>query len=214
MRDALPEDDAIIQAFAALYDERGCWARTEWLGKRVAKSPMDLWVYQELLCELRPDVLLESGTSGAGSAHFFARVFDLLDHGQVVTVDVDEYRHLWLPHPRITYLVGDVLSDAIGAKMRLAAETATTFGEGKVFVSLDAAHTYEHVRQELEVFAPLVSPGSYLVVEDVGVGPLSPSHEWCGGAVMEFLAVHPEYADDASANRHLLSAFKWLRRIA
>jgi cephalosporin hydroxylase len=218
MRGPLPADVATIAASAALYDERGCWTRSTFLGKPVAKSAIDLWTYQEVLSELKTDVLLESGTSGAGSAWFFAHLFDLLGHGRVITVDVDKYDHLWLAHPRITYIHGDVLdhvcfrfieSELMRARDRIGFRPLVTL------VSLDAAHTYEHVSRELELYAPLVSVDSWCVVEDVGVGPLNPSREGPGAAVLEFLETHPEFSlDDAPVDRHLTSAFKWLRRVA
>src|SRR5574338_1231479 len=69
------------------------WAETYWLGKKVVKCPMDLWVYQELIAETKPDLLSETGTSGGGSASFFACLFDLLNHGEVLTIDKDAYPH-------------------------------------------------------------------------------------------------------------------------
>src|SRR3972149_8227297 len=108
------------------------WQSTTWMGKPVAKCPLDLWVYQELLYETQPDVLLECGTSGAGSAFFFASIFDFIGKGHVVTVDGDVYLHLRREHPRITYLVGDSVSEEILSVMLEYASGKTTM------VSLDS----------------------------------------------------------------------------
>lgn len=200
------------------------WQGTTWMGKGIAKCPLDLWVYQELLYETQPDVLLETGTSGAGSAVFFARMFDIIGKWEVVTVDVDVYEHLRVDHPRITYLVGDCVGEDILSVMRARAKDKVTM------VSLDSTHTYVHVKKELELYAPLVTPGQYLVVEDIGVfdeaSAEMPPHfmpaaladltidntHWGTLAVAEFCRAHPEFAQDRERERHLLSSFAWLRR--
>ena len=67
------------------------------------KTPLDLWLYQELLHDVRPDVLIEAGTKFGGGAYYFARLFDLLDHGRVITIDVNPQPDR-PEHPRLTYL--------------------------------------------------------------------------------------------------------------
>src|SRR3972149_1034652 len=93
----------VVKAFAGLYggnhtqrlrDEGNAnamppWAETFWLGKQVAKCPLDLWVYQEILVETRPELLIEMGSGLGGSAFFFATIMDLVGVGRVVTVDKD-----------------------------------------------------------------------------------------------------------------------------
>jgi cephalosporin hydroxylase len=218
-----------IQAFHALYSggvaqslrDAGNphamppWAETYWLGKQVVKCPMDLWVYQEIIIETRPEVLIETGTSGGGSAYFFATLFDLIGCGHVVTVDKDHYPVLWKKHPRITYLIGDSLSEDTAGIMRDAAAGKRTM------VSLDSLHTYDHVRAELALYGELVSPGCYLVVEDTGLGNSgwgNPDDTWekraAAGAAAEFLAAHPGFEVDASRERHLLTSNHdgWIRR--
>ena len=84
-------------------------------------------------------------------------------------------------------------------------------------VVLDSLHTYDHVKKELELYAGLVTPGCYLVVEDTGWrNPEdTPSGEWCDRAVAEFLAEHPEFEVDWSRERHLITSNHggWLRRV-
>jgi len=170
----------------------------------VVKCPVDLWTYQEIICETKPDLLIETGASGGGSAFFFATLFDLIGHGRVVTVDKDHYPSLWREHPRVTYLVGDSLSPEVyGEMVRQAAGQRT-------MVALDSLHTLEHVRNELSIYGLLVSPGCYLVVEDTvcGLG--------AEVATAEFVAAHPEFMVDDSSERHLLTLNRggWLRRSA
>ncbi len=189
------------------------WAEVYWLGKQVVKCPMDLWVYQEIIFETQPEVLIETGTSGAGSAFFFATLFDLIGCGHVITVDKDCYPHLFREHPRITYLTGDSISEEIAEQM-----WATAAGK-RTMVSLDSLHTYAHVSAELALYGELVSPGCYLVVEDTGLGGGSIGQsEWANraavGAAAEFLATHQGFTIDKSRERHLLTSNHdgWIRR--
>src|SRR5690348_6265738 len=99
-----PVDAAVVRAFHRLFygSSPRTWSDTYWLGTKAQKCPLDLWVYQELVHELRPAVIVETGTAGGGSALYLASICDLLDHGVVVTVDVVEAERP--RHERITYL--------------------------------------------------------------------------------------------------------------
>lgn len=205
----MPQQE-LIQDFSKFYHAQSApWTKTFWLGLNVAKCPLDLWVYQEIIAETRPDVLLETGTSAGGSALFFASVMDMIGHGRVVTVDKDYYPHLWRQHPRITYLVGDSVSAEVLSRMESEARGCWTM------VSLDSLHTYEHVSKELTLYSKLVSPGCYLVCEDTNV-----DEEWgkpaALAAVQGFLAASKgAFAVDASREKHLLTFNPngWLRRV-
>jgi cephalosporin hydroxylase len=216
-------DAEIIRAFHGLYagglaqQRRAAgdsvamppWNETQWLGCGVVKCPMDLWVYQEIIYETRPDILLECGTSGGGSAFYFATLFDLLGGGRVLTVDKDEYRHLWREHPRITYLVGDSVSDAVVARMRAEALQAR-----RVMVSLDSDHAYAHAKRELDLYGPLVTAGCYMVCEDAGFR--TEEEDWVSRSISEFLRENANFAADASREKHLLTNNRngWMRRIS
>ena len=73
------------------------------MGTPVLKCPLDLWMYQEILIHTRPDVIVETGTHMGGSALYLAGICDLLGHGRIVTIDVEE-REGRPEHPRILYL--------------------------------------------------------------------------------------------------------------
>lgn len=188
------------------------WAETYWLGRQVVKCPMDLWVYQEIIAETKPDLLIETGTSGGGSAYFFATIMDRMDHGHVVTVDTVPYPELYSDHPRITYLSGDSTSDEMADKIRELAAGK------RAMVSLDSLHTHDHVARELSLYADLVAADCYLVVEDTGwCGPeAAASGDWASRAAAEFVASHAEFTVDLSRERHLLTSNHrgWLRRVA
>jgi len=138
-----------------------------------------------------------------------------MQHGRVITVDIEKQHDL--SHPRITYLIADCAAPETVAQIRAEAGKA----DGPVFVVLDSDHTAAHVAKEMAAYAPLVTPGSYLHVQD-GVLDESPSfrNEWkeVGGplrAIEAFLPEHPEFeVDSARTGRFLITHHPkgWLRR--
>lgn len=139
------------------------WENTRWLGRRIQKFPGDVWIYQEILAELRPDLIIETGTNWGGSAYFLASICDLLGHGRVVSIDIAAKPGL-PEHERIAYLAGSSTAADTVARVRAMTEGAST-----VLVILDSDHSYEHVSDELRAYSELVTPGSYLIVEDTNI---------------------------------------------
>lgn len=185
---------------------------TRWLGVSVGKLPEDLWIYQEVIHETRPDVLIETGTAYGGSALFFASLFDLLGRGKVVSVDL--YLRGDVPeHPRIEYVQGSSIAPDVVDRVR-----SRVVGADRVMVVLDSDHSASHVLEELRALAPLVTAGNYLVVEDsylhgrplvpgFGAGP--------GEAVERFLREHGGFEVDRSRERFGVTQNPggWLRRV-
>jgi len=180
----------IVERFTEAYYEGALFgetrADTSWLGVRTDKCPLDLWIYQELLHELRPDLIVETGTAFGGSALYLASLCGLLGNGQVLTIDVQEQEG-WPEHPRLEYFRGSSVAPETLEHVRRRAEAAQT-----VFVVLDSDHRKEHVLEELRLYAPLVTPGSYIVVEDTilnghpvspefGPGPMEAAEEFLRG---------------------------------
>jgi cephalosporin hydroxylase len=197
----------IIDSFHRLYFDAhladGTWRAITWLGIPIVKTPLDLWIYQEIVAELRPALIVETGTAWGGSALYLATLCDALGSGKVVTIDVRALDDRPL-HPRITYLAGSSTSSAVHDEVRRAAERA----DGPVVVILDSDHHTQHVRRELELYGPLVTEGSYLIVEDTNVNghPAAPEHgPGPAEAVTEFLTTHPEFAVDRSREKLLLT---------
>jgi cephalosporin hydroxylase len=152
---------AVVAQFHRLYyhSSKQTWQNTQFLGAQVWKNPMDLWLYQELIHDLRPDVVIEAGTKFGGSAYYFARLFDLMGHGKVITIDVEEQPGR-PEHPRITYLHGSSTDPAI------AASVDELVGDGKPLIVLDSSHRRDHVLEELRLWSPRVPLGWHIVVED------------------------------------------------
>jgi cephalosporin hydroxylase len=188
------------------------WMQTTWLGVHVHKCPLDLWIYQELMREVGPDVIIETGTYDGGSALYLATLCDVMDRGRVITIDIAP-RPGRPEHPRLEYLEGSSTSDAIRDALRERLQP----GE-RVLVILDSDHSEAHVLDELERFAPLIPPGGYLIVEDTNVNG-HPVHHHHGAGPMEavraFLADHPEFETDRTREKFFVSFNPrgYLRRI-
>jgi len=189
----------VIDGFHKLYYETGeaggTWKDTTFLGVSTWKSPLDLWVYQELLWELRPGLIVETGTAHGGSALYLATLCETIGTGEVVSVDIGE----WPDRP----VVAQVAERAKGA--------------GTVLVVLDSDHSRDHVLAELRAYAPLVTPGSYLVVEDTNING-HPVYEAFGPgpmeAVQDFLKERDDFEVDRTRERFLFSFNPggWLRK--
>jgi len=178
------------------------WKDTRWLGIPTLKCVFDLWVYQEIIHELRPELIIECGSGYGGSTLFFASMCDLIDHGRVVSVD--DRDDLPRPdHARITYLRGSSVSGEIIDQVR-----ALLPDSGHVLVCLDSDHAMAHVLTECRLYCEFVSPGSYLIVEDTNVNghPVSP-HFGPGPmeAVRAFLSENREFVSDGGREKFLLS---------
>lgn len=178
------------------------WCNTRWLGVPVQKCPLDLWIYQEIITELRPDLVIETGTADGGSALFLASVCDAVGVGRVLTVDIKE-SPLREEHERIEYLVGSSVSDEVVARARAAAADAE-----RVLVILDSDHGKPHVLDELGLYSALVTSGSYIIVEDTNLNghPVHPGHgPGPMEAVEEFLAGDPGFERDPSREKFMLT---------
>jgi cephalosporin hydroxylase len=174
------------------------WLNTRWLGVRCAKVPFDLWIYQELISELRPDAIIETGTYQGGSALFLASMCDLVGNGRVVTIDIEE--RAGLPsHERITYVNGSSVAPGTLAQVKDLVGDART-----VMAILDSDHSYDHVLEECRIFGELVTPRSYLIVEDTNVGgrPIKPRNRpgpW--EAVHQYLDENDDFEVDLSREK-------------
>ena len=172
---------SLTDQFHSLYYESGVWRNTFWLGVATQKCPLDLWIYQEIIFETQPTLIIETGTAAGGSALFLASICDLVDRGRVVTVDITN--NAARPrHPRISYLHGSSVSAEVSQAIKR--EIAP---HDRVMVILDSDHRRTHVLAEVETYAGLVTPGCYLIVEDTNINN-HPVAEAFGPGPMEAVA--------------------------
>ena len=173
-----------------------------WLGRPIIQLPEDLMRVQEVIWALKPDVIIETGVAHGGSLIFYASLCQLANRGRVIGVDIDirpQNRTAIAVHPlagRIQLIDGSSVDEKVIRQVRALAQGAKT-----VLVLLDSNHSKEHVRAELDVYAPLGTKGSYVIATD---GIMFDLHDVPGGkptwawdnataAAEEFVAAHPEF---------------------
>nr|WP_298139743.1 CmcI family methyltransferase [uncultured Pseudomonas sp.] len=138
-----------------------------WMGRPVIQLPEDMIRIQEVIYQVKPDVVIETGIAHGGSLIYYASLFKAMGKGRVIGVDI-EIR----PHNRkaieehelfeyLTLIEGSSIADEVVAQVQALVKP----GE-KVLVILDSNHTYAHVSEELRRYSPLVTPGSYIVSTD------------------------------------------------
>jgi cephalosporin hydroxylase len=202
--DRSPEE--IVRDFHELYyaDHTRTVGNTFWLGEHSGKCPLDLWIYQEILFERRPGLIVECGTFFGGTAHFLACMCDLVDNGRVITIDIRERQpHRRPKHPRIEYRTGSSTAPEIVAGVRNAVQP-----DERVMVILDSDHHKDHVLGELEAYSPLITPGDYLIVEDTNVNghPVRADHgPGPMEALDEFLAGNDDFFIDESREKFFMT---------
>jgi cephalosporin hydroxylase len=210
----------IAKAFHKQYVDNW-WYRTfggsKWLGVPTMQIPFDTWIMQEIIHEVQPDAILETGTHLGGSALIYATVLDQLKKGHVHTVDLNELGKV-PEHGRITYYRGSSTDPAVLTKMKAAIPQG-----GKTMVVLDSLHEKDHVLKELELYSPLVTVGSYLVVQDTHLNghPVMQDTGLRAGiegpyeAVEVFLKENKNFEADRSRERFgvTVSPLGWLKRV-
>lgn len=173
-----------------------------WLGRPVIQLPEDLIRIQELIYELKPDIIIETGVAHGGSLVFYASLCAAIGKGRVLGIDI-EIR----PHNRVAieqHVLSRLITLVEGSSVDPAVvdEVSAFIGQDQtVLVLLDSNHSLAHVASELECYSPFVTPGSYIVVCDgimkqVAGAPRS-SDDWTWNnpisAVHQFLAEHSEF---------------------
>lgn len=196
-----------------------------WMGRPIIQYPHDIVALQELLWEVKPDLVIETGIAHGGSAILSASLLELIGHGEVLAIDIDIRAHNRAAietHPmarRIRLVQGSSIDPEVVAGVQAAAAGK------RVLVILDSNHTHDHVLAELEAYAPLVAVGSYCVVMDTVIEDLPaesfPDRPWARGdnpktAVRRWLVQHPEFEVDAARDAQLLVSVApegYLRRV-
>lgn len=185
-----------------------------WMGRPIIQYPQDMIAMQELIWEIKPDLIIETGIAHGGSILFYASLLELIGNGEVLGIDIDIRQHNREEiekHPmfkRVRMIEGSSLIAETVDQIRTIADK-----HQKIMVCLDSNHTHEHVLQELELYSPFVSVGSYMVVFDTIVEFMPdgylPNRPWAKGnnpwsAAQAFLKTHPEFEIDHSIDNKLL----------
>lgn len=192
----------IVSKFHKIYYDSKVWRRTSWFGIQILKCPLDLWVYQEIIYELQPDVIIETGTANGGGALYLANLCDLIGKGEVITIDIARNENT-PKHKRITYLTGSSISNEIVETVKSLIEN-----KNRVMVILDSNHSKDHVIKELEIYSNLVTIDSYLIVEDTNINGHPVKPDFGPGpleAVSEFLKYNNNFCIDKTKEKFYLT---------
>ena len=196
-----------------------------WMGRPIIQLPQDMMAMQELIWNIKPDLVIECGIAHGGSIIYYASLLELQGHGEVLGIDRDirpHNRQAIESHPmfkRISMIEGSSVDLGVVEQVR-----ALAAGK-KVILVLDSNHTHEHVLEELRLYAPLVSLGSYCVVMDTVVEDMPadafPDRPWGPGdnpktAVWAYLEENGDFEIDQQMNDKLLISVApdgYLRRV-
>lgn len=186
-----------------------------WMGRPIIAYPQDMVAMQEIIWEVKPDLFIEAGIAHGGSIVYYASLLELIGgDGLVLGIDIDIRKHnrdLIEAHPmmkRIQMIEGSSIAPEIAAQVYEVAKN-----KKRIMVCLDSNHTHDHVLDELKLYAPLTSVGSYCVVFDTVVEDLPKSQyndrPWDVGnnpktAVFEFLKTNNDFVINKEIDNKLL----------
>ncbi len=197
-----------------------------WMGRPIIQYPQDMIAMQEIIWDIKPDLIIETGIAHGGSIIYYASLMELIGKGEVLGIDIDIRKHnrkAIEEHPmykRIHMIEGSSITIETVEKVKPFAA-----GKKTVLVCLDSNHTHQHVLDELDFYSPFVTPGAYLVVFDTIVEDLPerylPDRYWSIGnnpktAVHEFLKENSDFEIDKTIDNKLLISVNpggYLKRI-
>ena len=174
-----------------------------WMGRPVIQLPEDMIRIQEVIYQVKPDVIVETGVAHGGSLIYYAGLLKAMEiDGHVIGVDIEIRAHNRKAieahelFPYITLIEGSSVEAAVGHEVRSLIKPGQ-----RVLVILDSNHTKEHVLKELDAYHDLVTPGSYIVATDGSMNDLYDvprgEPDWVRNnptvAAREFVEKHPEF---------------------
>ena len=173
-----------------------------WMGRPIIQLPDDMVRIQEIIWKVKPDVVIETGVAHGGSLVFYASLLKAMERGRVVGIDIEIRKHNRTAieaHPLFPYIT--LVEGSSTAPETVDAVKALVKPGETVLVLLDSNHTKAHVLAELEAYAPLVTPGSFIVATDgimgevVGAPRSNPDWDWNNPAeaAKQFAAAHPKF---------------------
>ena len=186
-----------------------------WLGRPIIQFPQDMIAIQEIIWQVNPDLIIETGIAHGGSLIFYSSMLELLGgDGKVLGIDIDIREHNRVEiekhrmYKRINMIEGSSIDEEIVRQVYDFAKNSKI-----VLVLLDSMHTHDHVLKELQLYSPLVTKDGYLVVFDTIIEDMPddffPDRPWGKGnnpktAVWEFLKTNDRFVVDKEIENKLL----------
>ncbi len=196
--------DMTLREWLVYHHKNIVFDKCRWMGVKTLKNPLDTWIYQEIIFETKPDILIEIGSASGGSTLYFAHLFDMMGHGQVISIDIDRSTY-GVKHNRVTEITGD--SSSVGVIARVAEVC-----QGKnCMVVHDGGHRKEQVLADLACYARFVGSGSYIVVEDTVIDIFKPGDgvgQFYDGplkAAEQFVESNADFVVDEERERYILT---------
>ena len=188
-----------------LYHQKNIvFSKCYWMGARALKNPFDAWIYQEIIYDVKPDIIIEIGSAEGGSTLYFANLLDILRNGIVISIDIDRTNYK-VKHDRITVITGNSSSKEVVSKV------AELCYNKSVLLIHDGDHHKEQVLDDLRNYSNFVSLNSYIIVDDGIVDLFKPGDglgQWWDGplkAVEQFLTEKPNFVVDKDRERYILT---------
>ena len=202
---------SFIDEYHKLYDSSRVWEKNLWCNIPCWKFPPDMMILQEIIVRTRPDYIIETGTAYGGSTAFYASICELIDHGQVVTVDI-----------KLRAKMGEIKKYKFADRIKLVFGGSTNLlvvdkvekevnNSRNCMVILDSWHTEEYVYKEMNLYSKFVPVGGYLVVEDTHASNTGNPIKWKyddkgpSVAVERFLNENDNWEIDYECEKHLMS---------
>jgi cephalosporin hydroxylase len=176
--------DDILHGYQIIFESAALFTYTNFFGVSLQQDPSDAFALMDLLWRLQPDLLIELGTAGGGSAFFYAMIMTAYNpSAHVITMDPKRLEDWNLAKVRqiCSHCVSgrDTAlwnSDTIHFLPLLPTDSNTTalvdeyierWKPKTVLVMDDSNHLTQIVRGNIETYARYVTPGSYLIVQDM-----------------------------------------------
>jgi cephalosporin hydroxylase len=176
--------------------------KSKYHGIQTWKNPIDFWVYQEIIFDIKPDLIIEIGLHRGGSTLALAHMLDRNENGKILGIDLslslidEQVRN----HDRISLIEGNPLELFEKVNQYISPDST-------VLIIEDSSHEYENTLAVLNMYGSLVSENSFFIVEDgicyhgLDVGPKPGPYE----AVHDFIKDNENFIIDRSKEDFLLT---------
>ena len=189
------------------------YGNTKYMGIPCFQNPLDMWIFQEIIFETRPNIIIECGSFMGGTSLFLAHLMDNANiDGRVFSIDVENKSRA--NHPKIIKLTGMSISAMIFRQISEVIEDSD-----KVMVILDSDHRTENVLKEMQIYSNIVTSGCYMVVMDSNIGgnPINLPEIGAGPmkAIFSFLKLDDRFEIDITKEKFYFSFAPngWLKRV-
>lgn len=218
--------------FTSAYIDKSLVFDNQFMGVETWQNPFDMWVFQQMITEIKPDVIIETGTAHGGSTLFFATILENVNpDGRVITVEIDsdvdkntkKARSYPVYKKHVELIKGDSVSSQTINRIKQIIETIKTDKNTKndltVLVTLDSLHSAEHVQKELKLYSQFVNKGGYIVVQDTIIDQNQKYIDWFvrpwskgstagpAQAVREFLKQNPKFQQDKGWEKYYFTFY-------